>query len=50
MAVVDAGFRSQILEAQKSLMAKCVTHLEEMNDKKDTGKIFLVENDHDCDM
>ena len=32
MACVDAGFREKILEAQKSLLEKCVNFLEILHD------------------
>ena len=34
MAVVDSGFRTQILEAQKSLLSKCVGIIESLKEDK----------------
>ena len=44
MACVDAGFREKILDAQRSLLEKCVNFLEIIRDdpsQQDTGMFFF---------
>ena len=44
MACVDAGFREKILEAQKSLLEKCVNFLEILHDdptQQESGNLII---------
>ena len=45
MACVDAGFREKILEAQKSLLEKCVNFLEILHDdptQQESGNLIIA--------